>query len=168
QRNRLAEDPAVAGQRRGSLLHPRPARFDEPHYRDSCARRGLQDPDDRVGVTLAERAAQITSVLGVAGDRPAVHAAACLEHPVAGDSPGAQTRRDDPRAQRLHAARIAQRLEAFERIEPPNRLTNQGRAHDAAPWNTSATLAPPNANEFDSATGGRPLDITSGRASPGT
>ncbi len=32
----------------------------------------------------------------------------------------------------------------------------------------SDALWPPNPNEFDSATGGRPLDISSGRAVPGT
>ena len=38
----------------------------------------------------------------------------------------------------------------------------------SGPRKTSATLWPPNANEFEMATGGRPLPSTSGRASPGT
>ena len=37
-----------------------------------------------------------------------------------------------------------------------------------APRSTSATLCPPNANEFEIATGGPPLAASSGRASPGT
>ena len=72
------------------------------------------------------------------------------------------------RAQRPNAPGVAQRLEPLERIEPPQRLAYQGRAHDGGPPKTRATLWPPNANELESAAGGRPFERTSGRASPGT
>ena len=117
---------------------------------------------------LPERAAQIRAVLGVARDRPAVDATDGAENPVSGNRPGAKPWLDNARAQRLEAAGVAERLEPLEGIEAPDLLTFNRRAHDCAPINTSVTLWPPNANEFEIAAGGWPLESTSGRASPGT
>ena len=97
QRHRLTEDPPVAGQRRRALLHPRAARLDEAHHRDPRPRRRLEHPDDRVGVALPERAAEVRAVLGIAGDRAAGHAPG-----------GAERRRHrGPRARRAAARRPA-------------------------------------------------------------
>ena len=65
-----------------------------------------------------------------------------------------------PRAQHLQAPRVAQRLEPLERRGSGRagpRSCERARWRVGRALNTSATLWPPNANEFDIATGGRPL-----------
>ena len=168
QPDRVAEDPAIPGERGLALLHPGPARLDERDDRNLRPLGGLQDANDRVRVLLPQRSAEVGAVLRVAGDRSSGDAAGGAQDPVAGHSAGSEPTRDHAGAQRPDAAGIAKGLEPLERIEPPDPLTLDGRAHDSAPLNTSVTLWPPNANEFEIATGGWPLDSNSGRASPGT
>ena len=168
QPNRVAEDPAVPGERRLALLHPGAARLDERDHRNPRPLGGLQHANDRVRVLLPERSTQVRAVLGIARDRPAVDASRGAQDAVSGHGTGAQPARDHAGAERPHAAGVAQGLEPLERIQPPGLLAFNGRAHDSAPLKTSVTLWPPNANEFEIATGGWPFDSTSGRASPGT
>ena len=168
QPDRVAEDAAVPGERGLALLHPSTTRLDERDHRNLGALGGLQHANDRVRVLLPERASEIRAVLGVARDRPSGDAARRAQDAVAGHGTRAHPAREHAGAQRPHAAGVAQRLEPLERIEPPSLLTLNRGAHDSAPLKTSVTLWPPNANEFEIATGGWPFDITSGRASPGT
>ena len=58
QPDRLAEDPAVPGQRGLALLHPRAARLDERDHRDPGALGDREDANDRVRVLLPERASE--------------------------------------------------------------------------------------------------------------
>src|SRR5256885_759875 len=79
----------------------------------------------------------------------------------------AQARRQDVRPDQAQRAGVAQRFEALERGELLARALDEGEGHDAPPRHSTA-LWPPKPNEFDSATGGRPLRMSSGRAALGT
>ena len=171
QRHRLAEDPAVAGQRRGALLHAGAAGLDEPDHGDPRPLGRLQHADDRVGVALAERAAEERAVLRVAGDRPAVDARRWRRRrrrrrPRA--RPAAATRRASAARWSVPGSHSASRRSSGISRSPDRSPRTCGRAHLAAPRSARATLWPPNANEFEIASGGWPLPVTSGRASPGT
>ena len=134
QRDGLAEDPSVAGERRRALLHPGAARLDERRRPGSVARAGrLEHPHDRVGVALAERAAEEAAVLRVARDRPAVDSAGAADDAVARGRARSQPGRDHARAEHLDAARVAQRLEPLERTAPARRLACERGAHDRHP-----------------------------------
>ena len=61
QADRVAEDPSVSGQRGLPFLHPRAAGLDERDDRDPGALGRLEHANDRVGVTLAERPAEVAS-----------------------------------------------------------------------------------------------------------
>jgi hypothetical protein len=95
QAHGLTEDATVAAQRRGALLHARAAGLDEADNRDPGAPGGLQHAHDRVGVALAQRAAQEAPVLGVAGDRAAVDQAGGADDAVAGHRALAEPARRD-------------------------------------------------------------------------
>ena len=119
-------------------------------------------------MALAERATEERAVLRVASDGPAVDGSSGPDHAVAGDRAIAQTIGEHPRAQDAQTAGVAQRLQALVGIETSTRGGDGGRAHLAAPRIASATLWPPNANELEIASGGWPLEVSSGLASPGT
>ena len=95
--------------------------------------------------------------------------------PVAPTTPSPRTarspRRDGahPGAQHTQAARVAQRLQPLKRDPGARRpVTRRSRSRSsAAPRKARATLWPPNANELEMASGGWPLPVISGRASPG-
>ena len=164
----MPEDPPIAPERRRSLLHPRAARLHERHDWDPGPFRRLEHSDDRVGVTLAERAAEIGAILRVARDRAPGHSARRSDYAIARLRAVAEPGRHDLCAQRLHTAGVAQRLEPLARTEATNLLRDRGGGHPSTPCSTSVTLCPPNANELEIATGGPPLAARSGRASPGT
>src|SRR5947209_2796502 len=110
ERDRRGEDPAVAGERLGALADPRPAGLDEADDGQAAAAGELEHPEDRVGVTLAERSAEHTPVLRVAGDRASTDGAERPEDTVAVGRPVVRRARADPGAQWVEAVRVAERL----------------------------------------------------------
>ena len=164
----VAEDAAVACERRGAFLHAGAARLHERDDWDPGTLCQLEHAHDRLGVELAERAAQVGAVLGVADDRAAVDRAGRAHDAVARDGALAEPRGEGARAQDIERAGVAQRLQALERVKSDRGGDGGRRGHCLTPCITSATLWPPNAKEFEIAAGTRPLPVTSGRASSGT
>ena len=134
----LGEDPPVARQRGEALLHARAGRLDEAEHRHARPAGEAQDLDDRLGVSLPERAAGERCVLRVAVDRAPVHACLRGEHPVAGPRALAHPPRAHLRAQQLQrpgvgrappGARAGQALvqALLEQGEPPCALQAEHR-----------------------------------------
>ncbi len=167
----LGEDPAVAVERRGALVHTSAAGVDQADHGYAGLARRLLDADDRPRVLGAERAAEERRVLAVHEDGPAGDLGAAGEQAVAGRRPARATGAD-ARADRSEAAAVA------ERLDPPQRQLAGGRrvvslcegaAAHAPPVPSSATTAlwPPNPNEFEIARGA-PLAVCSGRGPSAT
>ena len=76
----------------------------KPTTRRAGAAGQAQDADDRLGVLLAERAAEVGRVLRVAEHRPAVDAAGAGDHAVAGARLVAHALGHDVRAQERAAS----------------------------------------------------------------
>ena len=193
----LAEDAAVAGQRGQALLHARTARLDEADDGHAGAPGQAQDADDRLRVLLAQRAAEVGRVLGVAEHGPVVDAAGAGDHAVTRARLVAHALGHDVRAQERKGALVAERLQAPDRRQPAvfcdlrglvglgrpcgRRVSPSGRRKllptadvrcDGGDAHSAASrqrtaLWPPKPNALDSATGGLPL-TTSGRALFGT
>ena len=99
QRDDPVEDPPVAAERRHALLHPGAPGGDEPHHRRAGTVGKLQHAHDRVGVGLAERAAGVARVLGVAEHGAAVDQSRATDDAVAG--PGLLPHRPDRTSERI-------------------------------------------------------------------
>ena len=155
-----------------ALLQPSAARLHEADHRRTRLAGEPHHADDGLGVRLAQRTAHEARVLRVAEDGTATDAPGAGEHAVPGQGSVAGARRDDARAQGAKRAGVAERLEPFERrqallaggIRASARCGGDG--HSGASMQ-STTLCPPKPNEFEIATGARPLRSI-GRDSPGT
>ena len=163
----LAEDAGVARERRGALLHARAAGLDEADDGRAGAPGEAQDPDDRVGVLLAERAAEVRRVLRVAEDRPAVDAAGAGDDAVTGPRLLAHPARAHVRAQQGERAAVAERLEALDRGKTLALLIGADHLDGHATSRQRTALCPPKPNALDRATAFLPL-MSRSRASLGT
>ena len=159
----LLEDPGVAGEGREALLHARAAGLDEADDRRAGAAGEPQHAHDRVGVLLAERAAEVGRVLRVAEDGAAVDAPGAGDDAVAGARLLPHPARPDVAAQQRQRAAVAERLEALDRTQLVGGLELD--CHGASRHSTA--LWPPKPNAFERATAGWPLE-SSVRASLGT
>ena len=90
----------------------------KPTTRHAGAAGQAHDADDRLGVLLAQRAAEVRRVLGVAEDRPAVDAPGAGDDAVTGTRLVAHALGHDVRAQERERALVAERLQPLDRREP--------------------------------------------------
>ena len=160
----LLEDPGVPGEGREALLHARAAGLDEAHHGRAGAAGEPQHADDRVGVLLAQRAAEVRRVLRVAEHGAPVDAPGAGDHAVAGAGLLAHPPGADVGAQQRERAAIAERLEALDGTQSIG-VSLELDGHGASRQRTA--LWPPKPNAFESATAGWPL-TSSVRASLGT
>ena len=161
----LLEDARVAGEGGEALLHARAARLDEADDGGTRAARELEDADDRLGVLLAERAAEVRRVLRVAEDGAAVDAAGAGDHAVTGAGLLAHPARADVGAEQREGARVAERLQALDRRELLFYLWDELDRHAASRHSTA--LWPPKPKAFERPMAGLP-SMSRGRALPGT
>ena len=167
QRDVLAEDPRVAGQRGGALRDARAAGLDEADDGSAGAAGEPQHLHDRIRVLLAQRAAQVGRVLRVAEDRAAVDAAGTGDDAVTGTRLLAHPARAHVRAQQGERAAVAERLQALHGGKPLLLFLLLDHLDGHATSRQSTALCPPKPNALDRATAGLPL-MSRVRASFGT
>ena len=129
------------------------------------AAREPQHADDRVGVLLAERAAEVGRVLRVAEHGTTVDAAGAGDDAVARTRLLAHPARADVGPQQRQRAVVAERLQALDRRELVIDLGYELDRHAASRHSTA--LWPPNPKAFERPIAGLP-SMSRGRALPGT
>ena len=160
------EDAAVAGQGGVALLQAGAAGADEADHRRAGVAGHPHRADDRVGVDLAEAAAEEGRVLGVTEDRAAVDFAGARGDAVTGRGALTEAQAGDAAAQRPEGPRVAEHLQLAERrVGRCGRRGFDGGGHQAARAMTA--LWPPKPNELEIATRG-PSPFTIGFEDPGT
>lgn len=98
-----------------ALLQAGAAGADEADHRRAGVAGHPHRADDRVGVDLAEAAAEEGRVLGVTEDRPAVDFTGARGDAVAGGRPLAEAEAGDAAAQGTEGPRVAEHLQLAER-----------------------------------------------------
>ena len=167
QRDLCAEDPAVAGERRGALLHARPAGLDEADDRHAArARRAASTRTIVSACALAERAAEERAVLREqATARPSTRAGRA-ENAVAGDGSGAEP----ARATRERSSSSEPGSQSASRRSSGRQPLTGGarrRASCAAPRSTSDGVVAAEAERVGDRDRRPAVAGRSGRASPG-